>query len=517
MLRILILFFFLVPALVSAQFVNVVVGDTNDPTETSIAFDVNHPNRLLAGAVYNLYYLSNDTGKTWTQNFLSSSYGVWGDPVMLIDTAGDYYFIHLSNPVNGSWIDRIVCQKSKDGGLTWSDGTYVGLNGTKKQDKPWAAIDRSNNHIYLCWTEFDNYNSNNPLDSTRILFSKSIDAGDTWSTPVRISKNLGNCVDADSTVEGAVPAIGPNGEIYTAWSGPLGIVFQKSLDGGQTWLPEEQVIASQPGGWDYDIPGLNRCNGMPITLCDTSQKSTRGTIYVNWSDQRNGIDDTDIWMISSIDQGATWTSPVRVNDDGLNHHQFMCWATIDQTNGHVYSVFYDRRNHTNNATDVFLAYSVNGGSSFTNMKISETPFVPSANLFFGDYTGIVAHNREVRPIWARMHNGFQTVHTALIKFDTLVGVENQQPNLPFLELEQNAPNPVINETMIAFKLKKRAEISITIFDIFGRQVAQPILDEVYDRGRYKITVEVNNQFKTGVYYYQLSSNNDIAVKKMVVL
>lgn len=143
---------------------------------------------------------------------MTSSYGVWGDPNIIVDTAGHFYFFHLSNPPQGSWIDRIVCQKTTDNGITWNDGSFTGLNGQKDQDKHWSAVDRRNNNLYVSWTQFDTYGSSNPKDSSNILFSKSTDAGATWSTPRKINKFAGDCIDSDNTVEGAVPAIGPNGK-----------------------------------------------------------------------------------------------------------------------------------------------------------------------------------------------------------------------------------------------------------------------------------------------------------------
>ena len=75
-------------------------------------------------------------------NTLTSSYGVWGDPVIDVDNLGNFYFFHLSN-IPDQKIDRIVCQKSTDKGNSWSDGTFTGLNGTKNQDKQWSVIDRA--------------------------------------------------------------------------------------------------------------------------------------------------------------------------------------------------------------------------------------------------------------------------------------------------------------------------------------------------------------------------------------
>ena len=66
----------------------------------------------------------------------------------------------------------------------------------------------------MSWTEFDNYGSTSSSDSSRILFSFSSDSGNTWSTPLKICDQEGDCIDDDNTVEGAVPAVGPNGEVY---------------------------------------------------------------------------------------------------------------------------------------------------------------------------------------------------------------------------------------------------------------------------------------------------------------
>jgi hypothetical protein len=150
---------YIIPAF--AQHTNVMISNINSPEEPSIYINHKNTNQLIAGANINNYYVSNDGGLTWTKKTLSSTNGVWGDPCMMIDTAGALYFFHLSNPNVGNWIDRIVCQKSTDGGNTWNDGTYMGLNGTKAQDKEWTTVDPTNNNIYATWTQFDSYGSSN--------------------------------------------------------------------------------------------------------------------------------------------------------------------------------------------------------------------------------------------------------------------------------------------------------------------------------------------------------------------
>lgn len=49
--------------------------------EPSIAINPLNTNQIAAGSILNNYHYSKDGGKTWTNSLLTSSYGVWGDPV----------------------------------------------------------------------------------------------------------------------------------------------------------------------------------------------------------------------------------------------------------------------------------------------------------------------------------------------------------------------------------------------------------------------------------------------------
>lgn len=406
-------FFFSVT--VFAQHKNILISNQNSPEEVSICINPKKPKQIVAGANISNFYFSNDTGKTWRSGELESSYGVWGDPSIVCDTFGHFYYFHLSDPQDGNWIDRTVCQKSYDGGVKWTNGTYSGLNGTKAQDKHWAAVDSRTNNIYVTWTQFDKYGSKVKTDSSNILFTSSFDAGKTWSTSVRINQKAGGCKDDDKTVEGAVPCVGPDGEIYVSWAGNESIHFDRSLDSGKTWLANDVLVSDMPGGWDFSIPGFQRCNGMPVTCCDVSNSKYKGTIYINWADQRNGADNTDVWISKSADKGSTWSPPKKVNSDSLVRQQFLTWMAVDPVTGYIYIVFYDRRNYDDNTTDVYLACSTDGGENFTDVKINDYSFVPSTMVFMGDYNNIAAYNNIVRPIWTSMDHSYKlSIWTAII-------------------------------------------------------------------------------------------------------
>ncbi|MCK9290177.1 MAG: T9SS type A sorting domain-containing protein [Bacteroidales bacterium] len=494
---------------------NIKIGNFNGPNEPSIAINHKNPLEMMAGSNLNYWYYSVDGGYSWTGGVLESpEYGVWGDPVIIADTIGDFYFFHLSNPINGSWIDRIVCQKFDKETLSWSAGTYMGLNGTKAQDKPWAVVDPRTNTIYVSWTQFDEYGSSDPQCESNILFSKSTDGGESWSEAIRINEVAGDCIDSGNTVEGAVPAVGPNGEVYIAWSGPEGIVFNRSIDGGESWLGHNIFVTEQLGGWDLAIPGIYRANGMPITRCDLSGGPNHGTIYINYADQSNGTHDTDVWVVKSTDGGFTWSEPIRVNDDPAGKHQFFTWMEVDQANGTLYFVFYDRRNHSDNNTDVFMAISRDSGNTFENIRISESPFLPANGQFFGDYNNISVVNNIVRPIWTRREsNGKLSLYTAII--DMSVTLPEKEEHI--LALEQNFPNPFIQYTLITYKLFRPSAVRLSLHDALGRELKVLINNQQAGAGKHTYVFDnTEHQIASGAYFLVLTSDQQQRQIKILI-
>jgi hypothetical protein len=330
----------------------------------------------------------------------------------------------------------------------------------------------------------------------------------------------GDCIDGDNTTEGAVPCVGPNGEVYVGWAGPLlgtgsyVIFFNRSTDGGNTWLSNDIVAGTQPGGWDYPIAGLQRANGLPCTLCDVSNGPYRGNIYINYTDEA-GASDHDVKVLRSTNGGLNWSTPIRVNDDAAGREQFLSWMAIDQVTGFLYTVFYDRRNYTDNNTDVYMARSTNGGTTWINERISASPFLPGSSTFFGDYIGISAYNGRVRPMWMRLVGGALSVWTAII--DIPVGVEpvkNEIPNT--FALHQNYPNPFNPTTKIRFEIPKQAEgeVSLKVYDLLGKEVAS-LVNGNLNAGNYEINWDAA-EYSSGVYFYTLRASTYTETKRMVI-
>jgi hypothetical protein len=300
-----------------------------------------------------------------------------------------------------------------------------------------------------------------------------------------------------------------------------GLTFNKSLDGGLTWMAQEQILDPFVGGWDYNVTGIYRVNGLPITVCDLSNSVYKGTIYINWTDQRNGTTDTDVWLIKSTDGGNTWSAPIRVNNDAPGKQQFFTWMTVDQKTGYLWFVWYDRRNYSSStvATDVYMAVSRDGGISFNNFKVSQTGFSPIASAFFGDYTNISAYNNVVRPIWTSMNtSGASSIYTAIIDTSAaFLGLDkNWDERTALVELEQNVPNPFDDHTIIGFKLLRAGAVTLSIYNAEGELIFKPINNEVKSIGRNVIALDKTKiDLQKGFYFYILELDGIVIKRKMI--
>lgn len=507
-----------------SQHQNVQVGGSvskHNPNETCIAINPENTLEMVVGANKDNFYYSNDGGLTWTHGTLTSSHGVFCDPCVAVDSQGRFYYFHLPLPTFAEGhmkTDRIVCQEllNKET-FDWSDGSSIGMDSERMNDKEWAGIDWRNDHLYCAWTAFDQYGSSDPQHRTNILFSKSTDGGSSWSNCLRINEESGDCLDEDNTVEGTVFAFGPNEEIYVSWVGPSGLIFDRSTDQGLTWLDHDIIVADIPGGWDFSIPGVMRCSGFPSLACDLSSGPYHGTLYASWSDRRNGEDDTDVWLCRSTDGGDTWTTPLRVNDDAPGRHQFFNWMTVDPVTGIIYVVFYDRRHYTDNQTDVFIAVSRDGGLSFVNNRISETPFTPSDKIFLGDYIHIAAHNNIIRPIWTRIDGEINSIWTALIDPGMLTSIEDPGviSTSGELELLPAHPNPFNSQVVVRYYLPEREEIKLQIIDITGKERAV-IFEGSQSDGFHSCTWSPSG-ISSGLYLIRLSGNRISKTSKVVLV
>jgi hypothetical protein len=448
--------------------------------EVQIAVNPNNPLQMVAGAnsfyrdpspvcqsptggAANTYgtqalYGSTDGGLTWTYRCApwnpSVTGGVTGasawfgsDPAMAWDKQGNAYAVYMlisQNSAGTAAGASIVISKSTDVGNTWTPlgaiTTNITSSSTNFDDKEMVAIDNSagpastKSHpgrIYVIWDR-DNVQ--------RVAYS---DNGSTWTEVVLPTPSVGS-YDIGGDIK-----VGPDGTVYAIWnrlvysgstqSGER-TVFSKSVNGGVTWSTP-LVIASQAllsFGTNNKPPaqdsrGINAFASLGI---DSNPASAYyGTVYAAYPDFPSGTTsgaNINIYLVKSTNGGASWSTPVKVNDDAGTATQIFPWLSIDQSDGSVNVSWYDSRIDpaNNRKTQLFYARSSNGGASFEpNILVNDNGGVVWNNMIdysnlnttdntsrnanqYGDYSGIAAINRKVIPFWTDSRSYFPNADTA---------------------------------------------------------------------------------------------------------
>ena len=83
------------------------------------------------------------------------------------------------------------------------------------------------------------------------------------------------------------------------------------------------------------------------------------------------------------------------------------------------------------------------------------------------------------------------------------------------ELKQNYPNPFNPTTKINFSIPKEGFTTLKVYDIVGKEVATLVANKLAS-GNYDVEFTGSN-LASGVYFYQLVSNDFVSVKKMILM
>lgn len=426
-----------------------VTTNQNTESENSIVVEFGEKDHVLnsnnsthqpsSGSTYGAdHYTSLDGGTTWTGTYQGAGGSNDGDPSACINLSGRY-FVGYINSVG----DQSVAY-SDDQGTTWTtavannEGTLYNIldkNHLWVDDSPSSPF---KGNIYDAWMH--------NVSPNQIHICRSITNGTSYETDLSIS----NGTQAGSHNQGVNIKTGPNGEVYCAWSvydswGSTGspekaIGFSKSIDGGVTYSTAVRIINNIKGIRQTNSVTQNmRTNSFPSMACDISNGPYRGNLYVVWTNIGvpgvNTGTTADAYLIKSSDQGNTWSTPIRINQnvpDNKNH--YLPWVTCDQANGYVSVVFYDGRNVPSNQAETYIAYSTDGANTFTDMKVSDVSFTPApipsmATGYMGDYLGITAYAGRVYPTWTDNRLGYCMTYVSPINLIIPMGFVGVQANI----------------------------------------------------------------------------------------
>jgi hypothetical protein len=440
-------------------------------SESDLRVDPTNPNHLIGSSKWFVsaegynhalgFYESFDGGSTWPASGHIPGYEGWTDntdPVGAFDGYGNYYEFVLAYQffynADGTHNFNIGTQKEPNpaqpaevvsvsvrphGATTATQwitthaghpdfvATYDAIGN--EPDKQWIAIDTNPtsphyNRIYAMWVVFHN---RTPVPFVSYADAHPDGTHTDWSAPAPIPEPphspQGNTY--------LLPHVAPDGTVYTTLTNEnpkkgyccFAISVARSTDGGVTWsqlgVAAGPDITPPPGQY----PNTTFRDGIENTFAvGLTPVSGRYPLYIAYEDYATGFG--NVLLTASYDDGATWSAPVRVNDNAnpVDEFQPNLAAAPDGT---VSVNFYDRRlpcpaAGTAEAAGAGLAldtaapydatnYCVNASVQFYsatlrplghNVRISEHTFDPQldaphtscatcSTTFIGDYFGNV--------------------------------------------------------------------------------------------------------------------------------
>jgi len=228
--------------------------------------------------------------------------------------------------------------------------------------EPALAVDPVNpSYVYQLTTRYNGPAPCNRCSGPWIIFRRSEDGGQTWLpdqflTPARKSHN-------DPQIE-----VANDGALYVAWLNDYvpGVKFTKSTDRGNTWAA-------------------------PIALTGKGRKPT-------WSDKPilalspDGRDvyiafnASDSYVAASHDYGATFSEPVKTSSD--TRYWFHSGGAV-APNGAVYFAATDYSQDYSGDSNVNVLKSIDGGASWTTARVDTSAEMPDCPWSDGCYFGFL--------------------------------------------------------------------------------------------------------------------------------
>ena len=360
-----------------------------DHSESDIRVDPTNPRHLIGTSKWFVsaegynhllgFFESFDGGKTWSVQGHIPGYEGWTDntdPVGAFDTYGNYYFFDLGyqffynkdgshnfsvgtslepNPAQAAEMVGVAVRphgatratqwRTTVGGKPDIIASYDSVGN--EPDKQWLTIDTSasspyTNRIYAMWVDF-HYVTPVPY----VSYADALPDGThtAWSTPEALPEPAHTPTGATYLL----PHVAPNGDVYTTLtnSDPAHsyandeVFVDKSSDGGRTWTTVGTAVPAAAAP-PYQYANTTFRDGIEDTFAVGNHLDSQGSypLYVAYEDYGAGVD--NVLLTASYDGGATWSSPIQVNDNSSLVDEFQPNLSV-AANGTVSVAFYDRR------------------------------------------------------------------------------------------------------------------------------------------------------------------------------
>ncbi len=367
--------------------------------------------------------VSLDGGQTWTTRMAAFSRCTGGsaanngdypratDPWITFGPAGVVYQSSLSfsgNVLAEGSSSALLVSRSVDGGQSWSTPAVVVRDGSLAfNDKDAITADPTDlRFVYAVWDRLDS-DTHGPS-----YFNRTVDGGATWE----VARAIYDPGTDRQTINNQVVVL-PDGtlvdfftQLDAASNAPASaqLSLVRSVDKGATWsLPI--VLSSNLAIGAHD-PETNQ-NIRDAASLGSFAAGPHGELVAVWQDARfsNGQRD-GIAFSRSIDGGLTWSAPVQINAVAAAQ-AFLPTVTV-RGDGTIGVTYYDLRNNTADPaalpTDIWLTRS-SDGVAWRETHVSgafDLSIAPiDGGLFLGDYQALTSIGAVFVPFYAQTNTG----------------------------------------------------------------------------------------------------------------
>jgi hypothetical protein len=447
-------------AALAAPLQNVQMNDDSYPplpqNETAVAYNVRSP--LIAVAAANDYVSggvavmrTSNGGRSWQTTRITPQFAPTrdfcngGDPAVAYSRRDRAFYLSQLCFFRELPYSEVQIYKSVDNGRTWTPGRQAAIAATNFDsdtgtvdtsifnDKEYITVDNSLSsphygRLYVTYTKFHML-PNGFSDYCPIQLSYTDDVP-TFNPALTVFKHTAVVPDApgakgvgESANQYSTPEVENNGALDVGYvleecntSIDHGLRFQKSTNGGRTFLPQ-RVRVDKPGAFrDNPDPGdiLPPTHFRAPNTISLDYNRVTGTLtYVYTNYTTRAVSGGDITYQQSHDGGLHWTyAHVLSTASGggrAPNDQFFPWADSDPS-GHLYAIWFDRRRDpANRNIDTWQAVSNDDGVTWSTFRISTVSWNPdvaffTSGSFIGDYNGLAASDAAVYPVWTDGRN-----------------------------------------------------------------------------------------------------------------
>jgi len=385
---------------------------------------------------------------------------------------------------------------TKYNGVNWLDPVNLSGNGVENEEA--SVMVDSDGNIFVAW------NDDGEKDTTNYVFCiKSSDGGQTWSAKDTLSSKDGNIGGASTTSGRPFLAAGPHGKMVCAW--------HEEPDGH----PDRESFINQYDGskWQGEMVNMDvadSANSMyPAVAVNSADEIFM--VYVSYKSPFSLVMKKKAWA------DASWPAApdtIAKGDNGITKP----YIGIDD-NDHIYVVF--RRDNAADTKygmeEIVYVTSADDGATWSQ------PVRLSRENYDAGYVTLAPKIRStgVDVLWRESYRQFlDDADTTAIVYGhiDLVGtaIDDEGPGvISNFTLQQNYPNPFNPTTTIDYQLTSGSRVRLLVYNTLGQKVAE-LVNKKQASGKYRVRFD-GSGLASGVYYYRLIAGTNVQTRKMLLI